>query len=91
MLTVKFYLTLKWLGWHWLRRLPLKDRWGFNLGEDLEEWATLRMFIYLRKLEKAAGFEPTQPARGPRFTVGSPTMTTGTSTTWLWKGGEMTL
>jgi hypothetical protein len=50
----------------------------------------MRLFMYIRKLEKAAGFEPVRPASGPRFTVGSPTITTGTSTTWLWKGGEMT-
>jgi hypothetical protein len=85
MLTVRFYLILKWVGWYWLRRLPLKDRWGFNLGENLEEWATLRLFISLRKLEKAAGFEPVRPARGPQFTVGLPNTTTGgSSTIWRW-------
>jgi hypothetical protein len=58
MITIRFYRALQWVGIHWLSRLPFADRWGFNLGNDLDEWALTRMFRYLDRLQKASGFSP---------------------------------
>lgn len=57
MIVIRWYRLLRWVGLHLLRPLGFKDRWGFNLGEDLDDWTTMKTFVYLDRLEKAAGFE----------------------------------
>ena len=47
---------------HLLRRLPFKDRWGFNLGDDLYEWAVMKGAVYAYKVREASGWEPVETA-----------------------------
>jgi len=65
MTTVRFYRALMWVGTHWLARLPFSDRWGFNLGNDLDEWALMRMFRYLDRVQRASQFSPVAVTTAP--------------------------
>jgi hypothetical protein len=86
MTTIRFYRALMWLGTHWLVRLPFSDRWGFNLGNDLDEWALMRMARYLDRAHKLAHLTPVQvtaaPLRGPKWTTSWPIANISTATTY---------
>jgi len=92
-LTIRYYLALQWVGLKVLRRFPLRDRWGFNLGEDLDEWAVMRMFGYLEKLRAVTGWERVQVTGPPPVQVtGSPLVpaisgTWATPSTWTYTAG----
>lgn len=45
---------------HILRHVPLKDRWGFNLGDDLCDWVLMKKFVYIDRVKKASGFVPVE-------------------------------
>jgi hypothetical protein len=62
---VRFYRALMWLGTHWLAKLPFADRWGFNLGHNLDEWALMRMFRYLDRVHRASRFTPVMATTVP--------------------------
>lgn len=64
---------LRWLRFldrisHILRRLPFKDRWGFNLGEDLCDWAGMKEFEQFLRIEAfhRERFTPVTVTGGPR-------------------------
>lgn len=71
---------------HLLRRLPFKDRWGFNLGEDLGDWIVMKKFIYVDRIEKAFGWVPVETV-GPRCQSGRH-VGTNIFITWPGTGGS---
>jgi hypothetical protein len=80
MTTVRFYRALMWIGTHWLAKLPFADRWGFNLGNDLDEWALVRMFRYLDRVQQASRLTPVAVTTAPMRT--SLTFSTGQTYTF---------
>jgi hypothetical protein len=71
---------------HILRRVPLKDRWGFNLGDDLSDWALMKRAVYADKVKKASGLIPVETV-GPRCQPGKH-IGTNIMITWPDAGGS---